>query len=189
MSYGPSAVFLFRRAATFVDKILKGAKPADLPVEQATKFELVINVKVAKALGLTIPPIAARARERDDRVSPASVHVRCCTRHDRRPITTTPCANDGHERERSWPRCCGHNRDPKYSGRGETHLTTARLAAPTTAGQVVAIQGGGWRKMPASEPKSIAVLSYLAPMRSATAREATFLRSMKLISVLNPMVE
>src|SRR5262249_3717099 len=49
--------------------------------------------------------------------------------------------------------------------------------------------GGGWRKMPASEPKSIAVLSYLAPMRSATAREATFLRSMKLISVLNPMVE
>jgi putative ABC transport system substrate-binding protein len=56
MSYGPSIVLLFRRAATFVDKILKGAKPADLPVEQPTKLELVVNVRVAKALGLTIPP-------------------------------------------------------------------------------------------------------------------------------------
>ena len=56
MSYGPSVVHLFRRLATFVDKILKGAKPADLPVEQPTTFELVLNVKVAKALGLTVPP-------------------------------------------------------------------------------------------------------------------------------------
>jgi putative ABC transport system substrate-binding protein len=64
MSYGPNFPDLFRRAADLVDKILRGAKPADIPVEQPIKFDLIINLKTAKALGLDVPPtLLARADE------------------------------------------------------------------------------------------------------------------------------
>ena len=63
-TYGPNVPALYRRAGVFIDKILKGANPADLPVEQPTKFELLINLRTAKAMGINIPPtIVARAND------------------------------------------------------------------------------------------------------------------------------
>ncbi len=68
MSYGVSFTDLFRRAATYVDKILKGRKPTDLPVEQPIKFEFIVNLKAAKQIGLTIPPNVLVRADRGDSV-------------------------------------------------------------------------------------------------------------------------
>ena len=76
MSYGADIIDSFRLSGAYVDKILKGAKPANLPVEQPTKFELVINLKVAKALGIQLSPTPPRPRRRGDRIAG---HV-CCTK-------------------------------------------------------------------------------------------------------------
>ncbi len=85
MSYGPNLPDLFRRAADFVDKILRGAKPADIPVEQPTKFDLVINLTTAKALGLDRAADAARPRRRGDRIEREN-----CSRSRRRNAAGVP---------------------------------------------------------------------------------------------------
>ena len=83
MSYGPNLPDQYRRAADFVDKILRGAKPADIPVEQPTKFDLVINLTTAKALGLDSPTDPARPRRRGDRMRHGARSSRCSAARQR----------------------------------------------------------------------------------------------------------
>ena len=76
LSYGPDEMDLFRRTAGYVDRILKGTSPSDLPVQQPTKFELVINLRTAKEMGIEIPGLLARTRRRSDRVNGRGLEAR-----------------------------------------------------------------------------------------------------------------
>jgi len=101
MSYGPFGPELFRRSAVFVSKILQGGKPADIPVEQPTKFELVINLKTAKALGLTIGGNVPLARQHDDRMKRAIMSGSWILRRVPRPQICVPFRGSAEAKRRT----------------------------------------------------------------------------------------
>ena len=140
LSYGNDLLDNFRRAATYADRILKGAKPSELPVQAPVKFELVINLKTAKALGLDVPLHAPAARRRGDRIDDAV----CCGAH-MSPFGTfrrsPACAPNGRYqggtrmgRDRRDCTPCGHSNQLNQSS-PPAHMKASRIKAPTDSGR------------------------------------------------------